>query len=76
MGNELKKIVQGGEKMKEELENLGIKLAKLAKKYGRDYLTLAYVEGSVQGNERPSGEYIRIFLDEKEVEERCLKEQN
>lgn len=57
--------------MKEELENLGIKLAKLAKKYGRDYLTLAYVEGSVQGNERPSCEYIRIYLDEKEVEERC-----
>lgn len=62
--------------MKEELENLGIELAKLAKKYGRVYLDLAYVEGCVQGNEKPSCEYISIFLDKKEVEERCLKEQS
>ena len=63
--------------MKEELENLGIKLAKLAKKYGADYLTLSYVDGSILGNERPKKHtYISIYLDEKEVEERCLKEQN
>lgn len=34
--------------MKEELENLGIELAKLAKKYCEDYLSLSYVSGSIQ----------------------------
>lgn len=63
--------------MKEELENLGIKLAKLAKKYKTDYITLAYVEGRVHGNSDPYKKpCIGIYLDEKDVEERCLKEQN
>lgn len=63
--------------MKEELENLGIKLAKLAKKYGEDYLTLSYVSGSMQGfSDTHKDKYTSIYLDEKEVEERCLKEQN
>lgn len=63
--------------MKEELENLGIKLAKLAKKYGQEYLTLSYVEGSVTGNEDPEkNEHISIYINEEEVEKRCLKEQN
>lgn len=58
--------------MKEELENLGIKLAKLAKKYGQDYLTLSYVEGSIQGGDSPyKYERIKIYLNEEEVEERC-----
>ena len=60
--------------MKEELENLGIKLAKLAKKYEQEYLTLSYVDGSVIGNERPKKYgYECIYLDEEEVERRCLK---
>lgn len=58
--------------MKEELENLGIELAKLAKKYGQDYLTISYIEDSVLGNSNSFEDgYISIYLDEKEVEERC-----
>ena len=58
--------------MEEELENLGIKLAKLAKKYGKDYLTVCYLEGTVHGNEKPKEKkYIDIYLGEKEVEKRC-----
>lgn len=57
--------------MKEELENLGIELAKLAKKYNSNYITIAYVDGSVIGNEDPEKDkHISIYLDEKEVEER------
>ena len=63
--------------MKEELENLGIELAKLAKKHGEDYLTITYINESIQGSNDPDkDEYTSIYLDEKEVEERCLKEQN
>lgn len=69
--------ISGGEKTKEELENLGIELAKLAKKYCEDYLIISYMEGSVHGGSEPHEDgYTRIYLDEKEVEERCLKEQN
>ena len=58
--------------MKEELENLGIELAKLAKKYETDYLTLAYTEGTVLGNEDPEKDkYMSIYLDKEEVEKRC-----
>lgn len=63
--------------MEEELENLGIELAKLAKKYCEDYLSLSYVSGSIQGfSDTHKDEYTSIYLDQKEVEERCLKEQN
>lgn len=58
--------------MKEELENLGIELAKLAKKYEQDYLTLNYTEGTVLGNEDPEKDkYMSIHLDKEEVEKRC-----
>ena len=67
-------ILQEGEKMKEELENLGIKLAE---RYDSNYMTITYVDRSIMGNEDPEKDkYISIYLDEKEVEERCLKEQN
>ena len=58
--------------MKEELENIGIELAKLAKKYEKDYLSLSYLKGNLIGNENPKKDkHISIYLSEKEVEERC-----
>ena len=61
--------------MKEELEKLGIKLAKLAKKYDTNYMAITYLEGTIQGNDDPKQQkYTSIFIDEKEVEERCLKD--
>lgn len=61
--------------MKEELENLGIELAKLAKKHRESYITISYVEGSIVGNSNPEEKsYESIHLDEREVEKRCLKD--
>lgn len=61
--------------MKQELEELGIELAKLAKKYESDYITIAYVNGSIQGNNDPDEQdYMNICLDKWEVEKKCLTE--
>lgn len=62
--------------MEEELKQLGIELARLAKKYGTSFLTISYVNGAVNGFESPRKlEHVDIYLNKKEVEE-CLKEQN
>ena len=61
--------------MQEELENLGIKLAKLAKEYDTNYMTITYIDKTIQGcNDPRQQNHISIFINEKEVEERCLKE--
>ncbi len=61
--------------MKQELEELGIELAKLAKKYKTDYITIAYIDGYIQGNNDPYKQgHISIYLDKEEVKERCLTE--
>jgi len=59
--------------MKQELEELGIKLAKLAKKYNEDYLTLTYIDKCIIGNSTVSSiKRTDIYLDEEEVKKRCL----
>ena len=61
--------------MEDELKKIGIKLAKLAKKYGEEYIDLVYVDGCIHGFNSPKKEkHIDIYMDEKEVEKRCLKE--
>lgn len=60
--------------MKEELEKLGIELAKLAKKYNQDYLSLAYINNCVVGNNNPEKEeHISIYIEEEELK-KCLQE--
>ena len=61
--------------MKDEFEKIGIKLAKLAKKYGEEHIDLVYIDGCIQGFNSPAKEkHIDIFMDKEEVEKRCLKE--
>ena len=61
--------------MKEELEKLGIELAKLAKKYNQDYLSLGYVNNCVVGNNNPKNKKcINIYIDKEEIE-KCLEKQ-
>lgn len=60
--------------MKEELEKLGIELAKLAKKYNQDYLDLSYVNNCVVGNNDPEKEeHISIHIKEEKLR-KCLQE--
>lgn len=60
--------------MKEELEKLGIELAKLAKKYNQDYLDLGYVNNCVVGNNNTEKEeHISIYIEEEELR-KCLQE--
>jgi hypothetical protein len=59
--------------MKEEFEALGKQLKELAIKYGHEYFTLAYVNGSIMGNSSPSNEdknnYIEIYIPREEESE-------
>lgn len=60
--------------MEEELKNLGIELAQIAKKYKEDYIALSFVEGGVIGNTDPHDKnYIRIYMDKEEINERSEK---
>lgn len=59
--------------MKEELEKLGIELAKLAKKYNQDYLSLGYINNCILGNNDPNKEkYISIYIEEEKLR-KCLQ---
>ena len=52
--------------MEEELKQLGIELARLAKKYGTSFLTISYVNGAVNGFESPRKlEHVDIYLNKK-----------
>ena len=59
--------------MEEEFKALGKQLKELAIKYGYNYLTIAYVNGSIMGNSSPDNEdneYIEIYISsELESEE-------
>lgn len=58
--------------MEDEFKKIGIELAKLAKKYGEQYIDLVYIDGRIQGFNSPRKEnHIDIFMNEKEVEKRC-----
>lgn len=58
--------------MEEELKKIGIELARLAKKYRTEYLTITYIDGVILAREDPEQKgYVDIFLDEEEVE-KCL----
>ena len=58
--------------MEEEFKKIGIELAKLAKKYNQDYLSLGYINNCVVGNNNPEKEeYISIYIEEEEIE-KCL----
>lgn len=57
--------------MKEELKEIGIELARLAKKHGTEYLTITYMDGCILGNSDPEKEVTRIYMDKEEVE-KCL----
>ena len=55
--------------MKEEFETLGKQLKELAEKYGYNYLTIAYVNGSISGNSsREEDNFISVYLPKEEGE--------
>lgn len=59
--------------MEEEFKKIGIELAKLAKKYNQDYLSLGYVNNCVVGNNNPKNKKcINIYIDKEEIKE-CLQ---
>ena len=58
--------------MEEEFKKIGIELAKLAKKYNQDYLSLGYINNCILGNNDPKKEKcISIYIEGEELE-KCL----
>ena len=42
--------------MREELKKIALELREWAEKYGKDYISIAYVDGNLQSNLEPTDE--------------------